>query len=374
VVLLALSWGCSIILPLDEYPTGDGATPEAGSADSLGDRASAEASVQADAGDGSSREAAADGSTPQEAGTPDAGTCLDKCSSAWCDWPTGITTALRSVHGTGLENLWAAGDQSKVLRFEPKTCTWIDQPPPAKSAVSFRAVRARSATEVHVVSSVEEMWRLDSGKSWTQVALCSSVSASPLNALGEAGGKLFAAGDGGLTLAYNGSCWDALQSLGTGKQLLALSGSSKTLHVGGTSGLLQERDVATGTSFVDHACAQPASVTVRGLWTDDAGTVLVAVGESDGGEWHLYTSFGCSASTQSSAPPLRAVDGTGPKDVWLVGDGGQIVQFDATTGNMKQIAGPGSKGNLTSVWTHGEGASTWVVVTSETGKVFARLF
>jgi hypothetical protein len=381
--LLVLSWGCSIILPLDEYSESDGATLEASAVDGGGDSSSVEASSQTDAADGSSREGGtSDGIMPKEAAAPDAGSCLDKCIGQWCEWFTVPPTALRSVHGTSLDNLWAAGDASKVLRFEPKACKWADQSPQTKSAVSFRAVRARSATEVHVVSSAEEMWRLDGGKSWTQVITCkANITPSALNALGEASGKLFAAGDGGLLLEYDATskCWEPRAS--AGKNLLALSsGSGSMLYVGGISGYLEQWDTAA-KKFVPHICNPPTTVTVRGLWstgvaTDAANYALVAVGEENPKWWSAVHTAGMACFKKTGAAARwNAVAATTPKDVWGVGDGGAVGRVDTTAGAyyLTPMPSPGSE-NLTSVWVHPAGANTWVVATSDQGKIFARLF
>ena len=177
-----------------------------------------------------------------------------------------------------------------------------------------------------------------------------------------ADGQAFAVGNAGLVLHFNGYFWVPMYTQ-TSPTLLGVwgSGVNDVFAVGGDAGAgeIHHFDGSTWS-----AMTVPAGVnTLRGVFGFSASEVY-AVGDDavlhyDGTAW--------TALVPPLANPWRAVWGSSPTDLVIVGEGGQILQYDGASFTTASVGSATT--TLQGVW----GASTsgvWAVGTG--GEIFHR--
>ncbi len=193
-------------------------------------------------------------------------------------------------------------------------------------------------------------WRGNSSRIWKVEA---QINGTSLNAIwGSSEADIFAVGDSGTILHYNGNDWDE-EILPTTLNINSVWGTAAdSVYVVGESGLLLHYDGANWTDVVSLF-----SETLEGLWcgnesgcTAAGQDVTVLAGAAAGSPWEpVYSSehFGS----------LRGIWGISDSDIFAVGDFGTLLHYDGSQWTSIDI---GTNEILYGVW--GSGADDVYVV------------
>jgi hypothetical protein len=174
---------------------------------------------------------------------------------------------------------------------------------------------------------------------------------------GSSGTDVFAVGDSGVILHYNGSTWSSMAS-GTSNNLSGVWGSSNSnVFAVGDSGTILHYD---GISWSIMTMTDPITDKLNSVW-GWSPTGVFALG--DNGAFLIYNGSWSSAMSGVFSSNLNAIWGPNGGNIFMIGDGGLIGHWDGgatgglmdsrTTENLKNICG--SSG--TNVFVVGEGGT-----------------
>ena len=211
---------------------------------------------------------------------------------------------------------------------------------------TYQGVAGISTVSVSGVSGVN-------GLRWSPQT--SSVSQGLFGVWGSGPSDVFAVGAGGTILHYDGKSWSS-QTIGT-QDLLGVWGSGPADVFAAGSGTVLHYD-GSGWSIQLNAPA----LTITGVWgsgptdvysvvgienTSGCGTILNCgfVLHYDGRSWTVPPSL-----PNGTSQILTGVSGSGPADVFAVGNGGTIVHYDGTNWSPQTS---GTPNNLLGVWGSG---------------------
>ncbi|MBF0118547.1 MAG: hypothetical protein HQK79_06900 [Desulfobacterales bacterium] len=151
--------------------------------------------------------------------------------------------------------------------------------------------------------------------------------------------KVFAAGEGGVILSYNGTSWAAMTS-GTTENLYGIWGvAANSIFAVGDNGTILYYN---GTSW--SAMTSGTTNNLYGIWGTYAKDVF-AVGA--GGVILHYNGTSWSTMTSGVTSDLYSVWGGTAKDVFVVGGGGKILYYN---GSVWKAMASGTATNLRRVW------------------------
>jgi hypothetical protein len=147
---------------------------------------------------------------------------------------------------------------------------------------------------------------------------------------------VFAVGDGGTILHYDGSAWSPMTS-GTGSDLRCLWGTSSTdVYAAGAKGTVLHYDGSTWRSI-----STAPSWEFSSIWASSSSDVYcVVMGDLHDGESSVLHYDGSSWTTVMNGLwyPLWSVWGSSSRDVFVVGDRGAIWHFDGVSwSQMSQV-------------------------------------
>jgi hypothetical protein len=224
--------------------------------------------------------------------------------------PAGTSTIrlLQSVWSDGPGNAWTVGNGSTILRWNGTS--WIvvsDFNKPVAATDNYNGVWGAGA----------DVWTVGNGTILhCRSSACSNESSGGAGALlgvwGSSATNVFAVGDDGRIVRYNGTSWSPMQS-GTGRTLARVSGSgpndvwalgdSTLLHFDGTnwSNVSMTGDLSRFRSFVPNALQRsqgfnfPLGAWSLGLWARGPKEVYIgssfgSLGRYDGRNWNELTS------------------------------------------------------------------------------------
>jgi len=181
-----------------------------------------------------------------------------------------------------------------------------------------RAFWKRDGIAFAVGSAGEVRHRLEGGAEWTEV---DSPTDQHLNALWGDSGGVYAVGDSGTILHYDGTAWSR-QASGSDAELLDVWGDDegRVFAVGRNGTILEKR----GAAWI--SVGMKTDRDLRAVWT--GGDDVVVVGEG-GAIWRLDGRDGGRRSEGAGgAQDLSAIAGTGPHDLFAVGDAGTMLHWD----------------------------------------------
>lgn len=147
------------------------------------------------------------------------------------------------------------------------------------------------------------------------------------------GSDIWAVGDAGTALHYNGTAWSPVAS-GVADNLLGVWGSSASdVYAVGENGRIVHWN---GTAFATQNSG--IGTTLRGIWGSSSGDVY-AVGDGGsiihsggGGAW------GGPVTVAGSTETLNAIAGTGPNNVYVVGNNGTVGFYSGTWSKQTVMA------------------------------------
>lgn len=342
-----------------------------GEARPLPDDAAADAGVPADAGTVADVAAPTDATTAGDAtiaeGAGDASPFTDDytpplpCDAGWT-WsnPVGVGSTISGMWGASASDVWAVGDLGTILHW---------------NGVAWSPVNSGTSAQLFAVSGTgpNDVWAAGDGPMlhwgghvWEPIP--SGTTARIFGVWAAAPDDAWAVGDYGVSVHWDGHRWSAVPTdtsatlsgvWGTSaSDVWAVGDEDTTIHWDGTAwtpGNSNERG--------DMLYSVWTSSPQRGWAVGAFGTVLSGDGSGWGPLPEPYV-FG------TDGPTIYAVRGTGPSDVWAVGDG-LIAHWDGSQWTANTPAEPGPwfavwPSNTGDVWTggargaliHGDG-TTW---------------
>jgi hypothetical protein len=224
-----------------------------------------------------------------------------------------------------LSHITARGDDLyfesafKTLHWNGATFEWLDDEQAVLAAADQTTWRIRN------VSGRAELSRLDGGV-WLELAqtpfddrLSSwDTRRPPWHLAGTAGDDLWIVGDSARSYHWDGAALhDTTQAL-THDDLFQVDGFGEEVWLAGSHDVVHFDGARWSKSVVQS--------TIHDLYVPGANRVwLVAdsqVLERQGGQWLVR---------ETSLNALWAIDGTGPNDIWVSGDNGEVRHFDGSS-------------------------------------------
>jgi hypothetical protein len=259
---------------------------------------------------------------------------------AWSTQPTPDDQGNRGIWGSSAASVYAA-NHTGLLRYDGAAWSHV----PAVRWRTLHDVWGSSATGVWAVGDKGEMVRWD-GTAWTlhrydgtSVAAKSlgdfdtPASAYTLRGVwGSSAANVFAVGDSGVVLRYNGATWTRMAT-GTTAQLNDVWGSGPNdVYAATSTGRLLRFN---GTAWSAVAAVQ-APGALRSVWGSSAGNVY-AVG--DGGMMYRYNGSSWQRIRLPTRSVLYTVWGTGASNVYAAGAGGALYRYNGAAWTPEKAAG-----------------------------------
>lgn len=315
----------------------------------------------------------------------DGGTVLRYSGSGFTRIESRTTTSLRGIWGAGGE-IYAVGEGGTVLRWEGNFFVRKDLPAPYQGR-TLHGVWGSGPRQFYVVGEGGLALRHD-GWSWPQLQ---GGGSQDLLAVWGTGEDVYAVGAGGAIQHLRGDTWQVLESPTRGDLWAVWGTPTGDLLVAGAGGVLLRR---AGGSWAEDALGRgirafggagggivavgergeifyarrdrgEASFLPVSQQTGDATPLYGAWGESEGAIWAagpqgaLLRQDGVGGWREEPVPiagGLKALWGSGPRDIWAVGDA--ILHYDGA--GWTQAAQP--EGFLHAVWGSGP-RDVWAVGT-----------
>lgn len=288
---------------------------------------------------------------------------------AWSTMATPTDQGNRGIWGTSASNVYAANHVG-LLRWDG--AAWAHVP-----EVHWRTLHdvwGSSATDVWAVGDKGEMVR-GNGAAWTLHRYDgSAVTPQPLGNFdtpaqvytlrgvwGSSASNVFAVGDGGLVLRYDGTSWTRMTT-GTTAQLNRVWGSSATNVYAATSTGRLLRYNGTAWSFVPGVQGPGALWSV---WGSSASNVY-AVG--DGGIVFRYNGTSWQRVRLPTREVLYGVWGTSAANVYVGGGAGALYRFTGTAWIPEKALG--GQSHLHHFW--GTASGTDLFASAPGGRIFKR--
>jgi hypothetical protein len=284
--------------------------------------------------------------------------------ATWSDvTPPGVTNySFNSVWGTASNNVYVAGDGGTIRRWNGSS--WSGMTTTGLPAgTHWNAIRGRSASDIYLAMS-GYVYHFN-GSSWTDTGLLDDFGGTYhyLRDLWAGPSKLYAVGDAGAVITYDGSSWTSengsfrgalldvwssgpteafavgssgailrydgtavtnMSLPGVTNSLYGVSGSPGNVYAVGSNGTVLRFD---GSAWADiGAQAATEYTTLQDVWV--SGATAVAVGY--GGRIYKITGTNVEPMTSGTSETLRGVWGSSLTDVFAVGEDGTILHCDGT--------------------------------------------
>ena len=292
--------------------------------------------------DAAVHDAAKSDAAVQDAAKPDAGALppvTGLCSASnWC-WQHPLPQGhhLNGVWGSGASDVWAVGEQGTLLHFDGKA--WSAKKPIA--SYDFNAI-AGDSTKL-CAAGAKGAHYCETGSGWLPV---SSGTTNDLNGVWVGGGKIILVGDAGVTQHFTGLSMANIPSYVT-VNLHAVWGSGPTdvFAVGDKGTLLH----FNGTAWSMAPQSSSIKEDLHAIFGLAKGHVLVA--GSSGGVHRYSLTKGVEWSSKAGADTLTGIWATGTQDIHVVSQKGALYQFSSSSWSHVSA---GSE-ELTAIWGSGSG-------------------
>ena len=196
----------------------------------------------------------------------------------------------------------------------------------------------------HAAVSVDGWATQTSGVTWTLYGVWGDSSSS-----------IFASGEYGTILHYNGSTWTPMSTGITNVFFDVWGSSSDNVFAVGQNGIISRYDGISWSVMSSNTTAH-----LHGVWGTSTSDIF-AVG--NGGTILHYDGTSWSPMANSNNNHLRSIWGSAPDDVFAVGNGATILHYDGTSWTSMAAGNPP---NLSGVW---GSAANDVFVVGNTGTI-----
>ena len=170
------------------------------------------------------------------------------------------------------------------------------------------------------------------------------------------GSDVFAVGQGGIILHYNGSAWSAMTSPVTGNLYSVWGSSGRDVFAVGDAGKILHYDGSAWSTMTS-----PATGYVFSVWGTSSSNVYAVGYDGVKGTIFNYNGTSWGAIPIGAGPALRAVWGSDNSHVFAVGDSATILFYNGSI--WSAMASGGTTDQLIGVW---GSSSSDVYVTSQT--------
>ncbi len=226
------------------------------------------------------------------------GTALHWDGEAWHVTPTGTLAHLSSVWGTGPSDVWASGTDA-LLHFDGTQ--WLPSPAGPKGLWTSHGWAATQTA----------IYQLTNGKWQLRYQLHRSVL---LMSMWADDTTVWAVGTYGLRVHFDGHRWTEVSGFENPDDDMTL--------------LAVARGWAAGEGVLFHWNGGWSRVSSSGSWLH----AIVAFSRDevwalDGDRLVRWTGSGWQELARDEGARLAAIGGTGPDDLWIVGDGGEIARW-----------------------------------------------
>jgi hypothetical protein len=224
-----------------------------------------------------------------------------------------------------------------ILSANAYAADWVVQQSPVTS--TLRSVWGSSGDNVFAVGDSGKVIRYD-GSTWTEIQNLASASDILRGVYVHSETSVFVVGSGGKIFRYNGTQWETMNSNVT-DNLRDVWGSSETnIFAVGDWGTIVRYD---GTGWTKTIASEEY---LWGVW-GSSGDNVFAVGNA--GVIFRYNGSGWSEIVSSASKPLKAIWGSSGSNIFAVGDSGTLVHNDGSKwtamnvstdfGNLSGISG-----------------------------------
>lgn len=255
---------------------------------------------------------------------------------------------LKSVWGSGSSDVWAAGGKT-ILHWQGST--WAPEPTPMlQTNGAFTGVWGTSATNIWISNATGPMlrWR---GSKWV---VSGQRETSNFNAVsGSQENDIWAVGNKGLALHGNEAAWSVIGRVNAELARGWVASPSEGWAIGAYP---DDRTIYrwNGVSWENAFTAESTLLDIWGSAPDDVWAVGSIILHWDGSSWQV--------AQRGLSSALRAVHGTGSKDVWAVGGDGLSQRWNGSSwSNNPKTTDPvlGGYVQFDSVYTNGQ--DTWAL-------------
>lgn len=247
------------------------------------------------------------------------------------------SNGLKAVWGSSSENVFAAGQQARIYRYDGDEWTLSFD---GGGGYEFSTLWGRSANEVYALGGSYPLraYRYD-GAAWNSITAPTQLAVYAAGAAGDAG--VLAVGQNGQILKYAASGWEPLNRF-TGHEYQGIWGSSTADvyvvgydplgEVPGDSYASLHFDGASWSAFTlpcsaPYDCHAPSTA----VWGSSADDVFIG---SANGKIHHFDGAAWSFQTRLSYQEISGIWGSGPADVFAAGVGdyplNHIWHYDGT--------------------------------------------
>lgn len=266
--------------------------------------------------------------------------------SAWRQLSSGQHEQLRAVYGSPQGEVFAVGRSGTILRIRSGQLEWDGI---AADSTSYLGIWGTSSRDVWAVGESGRAIHFD-GSTWTAVPQRFGGSSEKLVGVsGTSSSDVWFVGDAGTVVHYSGSSYDSQTlSLGLGKLAAIWASAANDVWVGGDSGKLGHYD---GSKWSLWPKTFPAAVV--SLWGSGPRDVWATGGWNVGKNLFLSRYNGSTWDDQVVPPRITypsSITGSGPLDIWLSGHYGELSHWDGASwkvvplGTNFEIFGVGRSG------------------------------
>lgn len=271
----------------------------------------------------------------------------------FADVPGTLPVSLYSVWGTAANDLFMVGASGSILRFNGTGFT-SSSPVDNLTGVSgpLNAISGSAADNLVTVGDWGATLRWN-GSQWSSVTnsiyLRFRGLSGPVDNLWSVAFDATPATGGPRIFQWNGSAWSNAGinlpgGLTAALQSIWISGS-EGVAVGFNDTVLRR----SGANWVAVTVTPKVGTVLRAAWGSDAQNVWIVGGGQEGPNGEDFTGFpgkilfynGTGAGERYTLPEsdqaLRAVWGSGPNDVWAVGDNGVMLRYTGTWSRVDPI-------------------------------------
>mgnify|MGYP003471667891 CR=1 FL=1 len=284
----------------------------------------------------------------------DRGTVIHWDGKGWEGLESGTTEDLTAIWGASATRAWAVGALGTIVSWDGKAWSKLDLPMDAEAGAdagvttNFHDVYGASADDVWVVGDGGAIWHFD-GQAW---ATESNPNPQTLRTVFAATtGKAWAAGDGGVVLEWSGTDWAVATTGGPG--FLALDGTPDGAVI-----------VASGQGgyFISNASGAwkgeqiPGATNLRSVWLESSERPWVF---GDGGQIFRFdaTAKTWSKIASNTTRAFLSADGLDNDSVFVAGESGIMMRWD---GDARALISSGSSANRLALAGSGP-KDVWVV-------------
>ncbi|HAS04340.1 MAG TPA: hypothetical protein DCR71_01020 [Dehalococcoidia bacterium] len=220
------------------------------------------------------------------------------------------------------------------------------------TSADLNAVWGADNTHVFAAGDSGTIMRYD-GASWSSMA--SATTADLYGIWGTGSTDIFAVGKSGTIMRYDGTSWSSMASATTA-DLYGIWGTGSTdIFAVGKSGTIMRYD---GTSWSSMASA--ATADLYEIW-GTGGTNIFAVGKS--GAILRYDGASWSSMISGTSADMHGIWGTGNTNIYAVGNSGNVLHYD---GSSWSAVSSGTTANINSIWGVD---STHIYIAGESGVI-----